>query len=92
MGLFNLFSTTTAYAEEATTTAGEVEAEVENPQEKLREAADQVPKCAALKEHLESCAARVSEGGTTENCVEEFFHYMHCVDAQVAPKLMSLLK
>ncbi|KAI7901658.1 ubiquinol-cytochrome C reductase hinge domain-containing protein, partial [Cokeromyces recurvatus] len=45
-------------------------------------------KCSALKKHLDECNERV-ENGSSENCVEEFFHFMHCADACAAPKIMA---
>jgi len=35
--------------------------------------------CAPLKHHLEECARRV-EGGAHEDCIEELYHFLHCVN------------
>lgn len=53
--------------------------------------------CAGAKHHYEDCAERVmaakeTEQGTNEDCVEEFFHLMHCATTCAAPKLWAQLK
>lgn len=86
----------------------EQEAEEEEEEEEEEEAEDQKPaiveecesskSCAPLKHHFDECQERVlgNEGGEheehPENCVEEMFHLMHCVDACMAPKLFAQLK
>jgi ubiquinol-cytochrome c reductase subunit 6 len=53
--------------------------------------------CAPAKHHYDECAERVTsaqEAGKDagEDCVEEFFHLMHCATACAAPKLWAQLK
>ncbi|RKP22998.1 ubiquinol-cytochrome C reductase hinge domain-containing protein [Syncephalis pseudoplumigaleata] len=57
----------------------------------MRVACEQSAKCTGYKHHLDACTARV-EAGSNENCVEEFFHLMHCVDDCAAPKVFATLK
>ncbi|CDS07465.1 hypothetical protein LRAMOSA01414 [Lichtheimia ramosa] len=47
--------------------------------------------CASLKQHLDECNERV-ENGSNENCIEEFFHFMHCADECAAPKIFAATK
>ncbi|KAI8148120.1 ubiquinol-cytochrome C reductase hinge domain-containing protein [Fennellomyces sp. T-0311] len=106
MGLTDIFSSIfpTAYAEEeqAAEPVEEVEEVVEeveeeeeeeeeivDPKEQIMEACEK--DCAALKHHLDECNERV-ENGSSENCIEEFFHYMHCADECAAPKIMAATK
>ncbi|KAK3343042.1 ubiquinol-cytochrome C reductase hinge protein-domain-containing protein [Neurospora tetraspora] len=50
--------------------------------------------CAPAKHHYDECAARVTGAGsdTKEDCVEEFFHLVHCATQCAAPKLWNVLK
>ncbi|KAF2716987.1 Non-heme 11 kDa protein of cytochrome bc1 complex [Polychaeton citri CBS 116435] len=53
--------------------------------------------CAPLKHHYDECAERVQQqiddnGKAEEDCVEEFFHMMHCATQCAAPKLFKQLK
>jgi ubiquinol-cytochrome c reductase subunit 6 len=60
----------------------EEEEEAEEPEDHMPaivEACEQSAECTPAKRHLDECAARVA-AGANENCVEEFFHLMHCVD------------
>ncbi|KAG2236323.1 hypothetical protein INT48_001387 [Thamnidium elegans] len=63
----------------------EEEEEPEDPKEAIWE------ECSALKHHLDECNERV-ENGSSENCIEEFFHFMHCADECAAPKIMAATK
>ncbi|RNA25260.1 cytochrome b-c1 complex subunit mitochondrial [Brachionus plicatilis] len=59
----------------------------------LREKCSNEPACRSLKEKLEECTQKVnSHPGTNENCEEELFDFLRCVDQCVAPKLFSKLK
>ena len=50
-------------------------------QEVLREKCGELAKCSNLKERLDTCNERVSgKSNTTEDCSEELFDFMHCVD------------
>lgn len=50
-------------------------------QEVLREKCGELAKCSNLKEKLDTCNERVSgKSSTTEDCSEELFDFMHCVD------------
>ncbi|CAO3666447.1 hypothetical protein G6F70_006501 [Rhizopus microsporus] len=67
----------------------EEEEEPEDPKPEIMEACAE--QCAALKKHLDECNERV-ENGSSENCVEEFFHFMHCADECAAPKIFAATK
>ncbi|EIN05100.1 Non-heme 11 kDa protein of cytochrome bc1 complex [Punctularia strigosozonata HHB-11173 SS5] len=81
-------------AEEESPAAEEEEEEPEDIHPGLREECQQSAKCAPLTQHFLHCQEKVSagEGFKHEDCVEELFHMMHCVDNCVAPKLFSKLK
>ncbi|KAI9244893.1 ubiquinol-cytochrome C reductase hinge protein-domain-containing protein [Sporodiniella umbellata] len=104
MGLSEFFSSfvPTVYADEEpveevekTEEAEEVEEEEEeeeepeDPKEAIMEACTE--ECSGLKKHLDECNERV-ENGSQENCVEEFFHFMHCADECAAPKIFAATK
>ncbi|KAI8346786.1 ubiquinol-cytochrome C reductase hinge domain-containing protein [Blakeslea trispora] len=67
----------------------EEEEEPEDPKEAIFE--ECTKECSALKKHLDECNERV-ENGSSENCIEEFFHFMHCADECAAPKIMAATK
>ncbi|KAI9481148.1 MAG: ubiquinol-cytochrome C reductase hinge protein-domain-containing protein [Benjaminiella poitrasii] len=67
----------------------EEEEEPEDPKEAIMEECTE--QCSALKKHLDECNERV-ENGSSENCIEEFFHFMHCADECAAPKIMAATK
>ena len=59
----------------------EEEEEPVDHQEVLREKCGELAKCSNLKEKLDTCNERVSgKSSTTEDCSEELFDFMHCVD------------
>ncbi|KAF7724612.1 hypothetical protein EC973_000856 [Apophysomyces ossiformis] len=101
MGLVELFTTfiPTVYAEEEEQPVEEVEVVAEEEEEEEEEPED--PKeaimeecaneCSKLKHHLDECNERV-ENGSSENCIEEFFHFMHCADECAAPKIFAATK
>ncbi|RUO96041.1 ubiquinol-cytochrome C reductase hinge protein-domain-containing protein [Jimgerdemannia flammicorona] len=103
MGLSDFLSSfiPAAHAEEAQVVAAVAPAEPEPEDTKpailegerltLKGACQESKECTPLKHHLDECAARV-EAGSHENCIEEFFHLMHCADTCVAPKLFATLK
>ncbi|ORY91023.1 ubiquinol-cytochrome C reductase hinge domain-containing protein [Syncephalastrum racemosum] len=64
----------------------EEEEEIEDPKEAIMEECEK--HCPDLKKHLDECNERV-ENGSHENCIEEFFHYMHCADECAAPKIFA---
>lgn len=73
------------------------EAEEEEPEDilpELREECKAAPTCAGFDKHFQHCTEKVTngEGFKGEDCVEELFHLMHCVDNCVAPKLFSKLR
>ncbi|BGP54568.1 hypothetical protein JCM8202_004942 [Rhodotorula sphaerocarpa] len=73
----------------------EEEEEVPDQGEEIREACGQTKACKSFLHHLEECGERLAEGKTMiqgETCVEELFHYMHCVDECAAPKIFAALK
>ncbi|KAJ1649911.1 ubiquinol--cytochrome-c reductase subunit 6 [Dispira simplex] len=69
----------------------EEEEEAEDLMPAIQEACGETPACLPFKKHLEECTARV-EDGSDESCVEEFFHFQHCVDGCAAPKVFATLK
>ncbi|GAM84070.1 hypothetical protein ANO11243_020620 [Dothideomycetidae sp. 11243] len=75
----------------------EEEEEPEDPMPKLIEQCERTAACAPLKHHYDECAERVTaqheeHGKAHEDCVEEFFHLMHCANACAAPKLFKQLR
>jgi len=73
------------------------EVEEEEPEDiypAIRDECKASGKCAALTKHFEHCQEKVQEGKgfKGEDCVEELFHMMHCVDECAAPKLFAKLK
>jgi len=80
----------------------EEEEEPEDIMPKIQEECENSKQCAPFKHHYEECAERVQKWeeadddddkkGKKENCVEEYFHLMHCAGNCVAPKLFPRLK
>ncbi|KAL8286566.1 hypothetical protein RQP46_004583 [Phenoliferia psychrophenolica] len=73
----------------------EEEEEPEDLAPGIREACENSKACHGFKHHFEECAERVTSGKVQlpgENCVEELFHMMHCVDECAAPKVFAVLK
>lgn len=75
----------------------EEEEEAEDQKPAIVEQCEQTKACAPLKHHFDECQERVlnqsdEEAEHHENCVEEMFHLMHCVDQCMAPKLFAQLK
>ncbi|OMJ20437.1 hypothetical protein AYI70_g4114 [Smittium culicis] len=69
-------------AEEEAAEEEEEEEEDEEPEDqrtKISEECEKTPACSALKAKVESCGQR-REGGSTESCAEEFYHFIECVD------------
>ena len=59
----------------------EEEEELVDYQEVLKEKCAALPGCSKLQEELESCNDRVSSrSNTTEECSQELFDFIHCVD------------
>ncbi|KJA24829.1 hypothetical protein HYPSUDRAFT_38181 [Hypholoma sublateritium FD-334 SS-4] len=94
-------TTTRADAEESAPVEAEAsaveEAEEEEPEDihpTLRDECKASTKCAALTKHFEHCHEKVEagEGFKGEDCVEELFHMMHCVDECAGPKLFTKLR
>ncbi|RPB21553.1 Non-heme 11 kDa protein of cytochrome bc1 complex [Terfezia boudieri ATCC MYA-4762] len=64
---------------------------------KLQEECAKSAKCKPYTHHYEECVSRVTgkqEAGEDpkEDCVEEFFHMLHCSAQCAAPKLFAQLK
>ncbi|KAF9579640.1 hypothetical protein BGW38_004027, partial [Lunasporangiospora selenospora] len=57
----------------------EEEEEPEDIKPDIEEACGETAACAPLKHHLEECARRV-ENGAHEDCIEELYHFLHCVN------------
>ena len=74
----------------------EEEEEAEDQKPAIVEQCEQTAACAPLKHHFDECQERVlnhsGDDEHHEDCVEEMFHLMHCVDACMAPKLFAQLK
>ncbi|KIY71341.1 Non-heme 11 kDa protein of cytochrome bc1 complex [Cylindrobasidium torrendii FP15055 ss-10] len=80
--------------EEPAAAEEEEEEEPEDEQPVIREECKESAKCKALTEHFTHCQEKVEagEGYKGEDCVEELFHMMHCVDECAGPKLWAKLK
>ncbi|KAK5130174.1 hypothetical protein LTR08_002428 [Meristemomyces frigidus] len=75
----------------------EEEDEPEDIKQKLEEECMRTKQCAPAKHHYDECSERVTEqhethGKAHEDCVEEFFHLMHCATNCAAPKLFKQLR
>lgn len=72
----------------------EEEEEPEDAHPHIREECQNSAKCASLTQHFEHCQEKVNagKGFKGEDCVEELFHMMHCVDHCAAPKVFSKLR
>ena len=88
----------TAHAEEEKPAEEEAQAEEEEEPEDilpgLRDECKATPACSGFDKHFVHCTEKVTSGNgfKGEDCVEELFHLMHCVDNCVAPKLFSKLR
>ncbi|KAG0054409.1 ubiquinol--cytochrome-c reductase subunit 6 [Gryganskiella cystojenkinii] len=78
-------------AEEAAAPAPEEEEEPEDIKPEIEEACGETSACAPLKHHLEECTRRVQEEGAHEDCTEELYHFLHCVNDCAVPKYFSKL-
>jgi ubiquinol-cytochrome c reductase subunit 6 len=75
----------------------EDEEEIVDPKETLEEECKNSKECHGPKHHYDECVERVTgqidnDGKASEDCVEEFFHLVHCATACAAPKLFAQLK
>ncbi|OBT56492.1 hypothetical protein VE04_03160 [Pseudogymnoascus sp. 24MN13] len=74
----------------------EEEEDIVDPKDTLEAECREAKECSAPKHHYDDCVARVTaaedNGGSKEDCVEEFFHLAHCATACAAPKLWAQLK
>nr|XP_018259063.1 ubiquinol-cytochrome c reductase subunit 6 [Kwoniella dejecticola CBS 10117]OBR81221.1 ubiquinol-cytochrome c reductase subunit 6 [Kwoniella dejecticola CBS 10117] len=70
----------------------EEEEEPEDPAPAIREECEQKT-CAEHVHHFKHCQEKVEAGNgfPGEDCVEEFFHVLHCVDQCAAPKIFKKL-
>ncbi|WVF65674.1 hypothetical protein IAT40_000405 [Kwoniella sp. CBS 6097] len=70
----------------------EEEEEPEDPAPAIREECEQNA-CGEHVHHFKHCTQKVEEGKgfPGEDCVEEFFHVLHCVDNCAAPKIFKKL-
>ncbi|KAG0241229.1 ubiquinol-cytochrome C reductase hinge domain-containing protein [Mortierella sp. GBAus27b] len=68
----------------------EEEPEPEDIKPEIEEACAESSACKPLKHHLDECARRV-EGGSHENCIEEMYHFLHCVNDCAVPKYFNKL-
>ncbi|KAH7058402.1 ubiquinol-cytochrome C reductase hinge protein-domain-containing protein [Linnemannia elongata] len=76
-------------AEEEVAVAEEEE-EPEDIKPEIEEACGETSACAPLKHHLEECTKRV-EDGAHEDCIEELYHFLHCVNECAVPKYFNKL-
>ncbi|KAG0006761.1 ubiquinol--cytochrome-c reductase subunit 6 [Modicella reniformis] len=77
----------------AATAAAAAAEEPEDPEDmkpSIEEACAETSGCSPLKHHLEECASRV-EGGAHEDCIEELYHFLHCVNECAVPKFFDKL-
>ncbi|KAF9352779.1 hypothetical protein BGX26_009449 [Mortierella sp. AD094] len=80
--------------EENVEEAPAAEAEEEEPEDikpEIEEACGESSACAPLKHHLEECTRRVQEDGAHEDCIEELYHFLHCVNDCAVPKYFNKL-
>ncbi|GAA6008610.1 hypothetical protein JCM10207_007178 [Rhodosporidiobolus poonsookiae] len=71
------------------------EEELQDQGDAIRAACGETKVCKSFMHHLEECGERLAKGETiveNETCVEELFHYMHCVDDCAATKIFAALK
>ncbi|WRT68942.1 uncharacterized protein IL334_005924 [Kwoniella shivajii] len=83
-------------AEEASEEPAEEEEEEEEEPEDIAPAIREeceTKTCADHVHHFKHCQEKVEagKGFPGEDCVEEFFHVLHCVDACAAPKIFKKL-
>ncbi|KAI5453015.1 ubiquinol--cytochrome-c reductase subunit 6 [Naganishia albida] len=83
-------------SEEQEEAGGADEEEEEEPEDiapQIREECKNSKECAPAAHHFQACADKVEagKGWQGEDCVEELFHMMHCVDACAAPRLFKRL-
>ncbi|KAF9310475.1 hypothetical protein BG000_009234 [Podila horticola] len=69
----------------------EEEEEPEDIKPEIEEACGESSACAPLKHHLEECTRRVQEDGAHEDCTEELYHFLHCVNDCAVPKYWGKL-
>merc|ERR1712225_55076 len=81
-------------AEEAEEEEEEEEEEPEDEAPAIREKCAESKECVNVKHHFDHCQERVEagKGHKGEDCVEELFHLMHCVDTCAAPKIFAKLR
>ncbi|PWW77293.1 Non-heme 11 kDa protein of cytochrome bc1 complex, partial [Tuber magnatum] len=86
--------------EEAKLVEEDAEAEEEEPVDALpaiTEECSESNECKPAKHHYDECVERVTAAaeseakGPAEDCVEEFFHLMHCSTQCAAPKIWAKL-
>ncbi|QIW99432.1 hypothetical protein AMS68_004950 [Peltaster fructicola] len=73
------------------------EDEPSDPKPKLEEECLKSSQCHSYKHHYDECAERVQQqidenGKASEDCVEEYFHMMHCATQCSAAKLFKQLR
>ncbi|KAI5837813.1 ubiquinol-cytochrome c reductase complex 17 kd protein [Morchella snyderi] len=77
----------------------EEEEEPQDPAPAITEECANSKECRPYKHHYDECVERVTAAASEENatgpkedCVEEFFHVLHCATACAAPKIFAKLK
>ncbi|KAF9177951.1 ubiquinol--cytochrome-c reductase subunit 6 [Haplosporangium sp. Z 767] len=76
--------------EEEAAAEEEEEEEPEDIKPEIEEACGETSTCAPLKHHLDECTRRVEEGAH-EDCIEELYHFLHCVNDCAVPKYFNKL-
>ncbi|KAI7815892.1 ubiquinol-cytochrome C reductase hinge domain-containing protein [Gamsiella multidivaricata] len=71
--------------------AEEEEEEPEDIKPTIEEACGETSACAPLKHHLDECTRRVQGEGAHEDCIEELYHFLHCVNECAVPKYFDKL-
>ena len=67
--------------------------ELVDPQEKLKKICGEKPMCQNYNKELQICEERVnSKKHTEENCTQELFDFLHCIDKCVSQELFNYLK
>ncbi|KAH8150146.1 uncharacterized protein LAJ45_05832 [Morchella importuna] len=77
----------------------EEEEEPQDPAPAITEECANSKECRPYKHHYDECVERVTAAASEENatgpkedCVEEFFHVLHCATTCAAPKIFAKLK
>ena len=73
----------------------EEEEDLVDPREDMKERCSRSADCKPLRTELNKCNQRLEDGDLLfegENCTEELFNFLHCVDHCIAPQIIKALK